>query len=278
MPFGQHPRNPSTQPLRTLPNERGGKLRTANNLSLAGRIASTRLPPLLGPVDADGRQCPLRKPTPAGPRAEYPGQPQRHAEALAAGDSGRHHALPAEGRAALDEDEARRQIAALKAITQIMLHEVYWGSGSETGRKRFDLGLQDDEVLAMAIANELGADELDHAFGWTDAGLTSGRDELAANPVTPHLSEEQRMRARVALLAQEEADHAHTLAVRAPDRPGVAPLSNDERIRFAEEAFLGRLEIDVLHEREGWSSFTMLATVTERAYSLTFFGRLRFFS
>ena len=159
----------------------------------------------------------------------------------------------------MDGDEARRKTAALKAITLTMLHEVYWGSGSETGRKRFDLGLQDDEALAMAIANELGADELDYAFGWTDAGFASGRDELAANPVTPHLSEEQRMRARVALLAQEEVDHAHTLAVRAPDRPGVAPLSNDERMWLAEEAFLGRLEIDVLHEREGWSSFTTMA-------------------
>ena len=159
----------------------------------------------------------------------------------------------------MDEDKARRKTAALKAITQAMLHEVYCGSGSETGRKRFDLGLQDDEALAIAIANELGADELDRAFGWTDAGFASGRDELAANPVTHYLSEEQRMRARIALLAQEEVDHAHTLAVRAPGRPGAAPLSNDERMRFAEEAFLGRLEIDVLHEREGWSSFTTMA-------------------
>lgn len=159
----------------------------------------------------------------------------------------------------MDEDEAHRKIAALKAITQIMLQEVYWGSGSETGRKRFDLGLQDDEALAMAIANEFGTDELDHAFGWTDAGFASSRDELAANPVTPHLSEEQRMRARIALLAQEEVDHAHTLAVRAPGRSGVAPPSSDERMRLAEEVFLGRLEIDILHEREDWSSFTTMA-------------------
>ena len=163
------------------------------------------------------------------------------------------------GGTIVDEDEARRKIAALKAIVQAMLHEVYWGSDSRSGRERFDLRLEDDDALAMAIANELDADGLAHAFGWTDGGFVSSREELVANPVTPHLSEEQRMRARVALLALEEVDHAHTLAVRAPERPGLAPLSADERIRLAEETFLGRLEIDVLHEREGWSGFTTMA-------------------
>ena len=159
----------------------------------------------------------------------------------------------------MGEDEARRKISALTAIVQAMLREVYWGSGSEAGWKRFELRLEDDDALAMAIANELGPDELARAFGWIDAVFASGRDELAANPVTPHLSEEQRMRARVALLAHEEVDHAHTLAVRAPDRPDEGALSVGERLQLAEEAFLGRLEIDVLHEREGWSGFTTMA-------------------
>ncbi len=159
----------------------------------------------------------------------------------------------------MDEDRTRRKITSLKAITQAMLHEVYWESGSESRRDRFDLRLEDDDALAMAIANELDADELARAFDWIDAVFASGRDELAANPVTPHLSEEQRMRARVALLAHEEVDHAHTLAVRAPNRPGVAPFSADDRVRLAEEAFLGRLEIDILHERDGWSDFTRMA-------------------
>ena len=159
----------------------------------------------------------------------------------------------------MHEDEACRKIAALKASVQAMLHEVDCESGGATGRKRFELGLEDDEALAFAIANELGSDELAHAFGWTDSDFVSGREELAANPVTPHLREEQRMRARVALLTHEELDHAHTLAVRAPDRPGVVPHSIDKRVRLAEEVFLGRLEIDVLHEREGWSAFTTRA-------------------
>ena len=69
----------------------------------------------------------------------------------------------------------------------------------------------------------------------------------------------KRERARVALLALEEADHAHTLAVRMPDRPGVARLGDEERVSMGEETFLGRIEIDVLHEHEGWSGFTTMA-------------------
>ena len=159
----------------------------------------------------------------------------------------------------MEEHEARRKISALKAIVQAMLHEIYWEPGSESRRERFALRLDDDEVLAMAVANELDADELAHAFDRTDAGFATTRDELAANPVTSHLREGQRMRSRVALLAQEEVDHAHTLAVRAPDRPGLAHLSVDERVRLAEETFLGRIEIDILHEHEGWSGFTKMA-------------------
>ena len=173
---------------------------------------------------------------------------------------------------AVNENEARRKIAALKAIVQAMMHEVYCESDSESGRKRFDVGLDDDDALAMAIASELCANELDHAFGWTAGDFASGGDLIAASPVTPHLCKEQRMRARIALLAHEEVDHAHTLAVRAPDRPGVAPLSAEERVRLAEErvrlaeeAFLGRLEIDVLHEREGWSGFTTMAKADTEA-------------
>ena len=66
-------------------------------------------------------------------------------------------------------------------------------------------------------------------------------------------------RARVALLAIAEVDDAHTLAVRMPDRPGEPPLTADERVRIGEEVFVGRIEIDALHEHAGWSSFTTRA-------------------
>ena len=159
----------------------------------------------------------------------------------------------------LDDNEACRKIAALTAIVQTMMHEVYCAHGTMDARESFDLQVEEDELLAMAIANELGEEELAHAFGWVEAAFGSNNDELSASPVLPHLRAGQRERARVALLALEEADHAHTLAVRMPDRPGVAPLGDEERVSMGEETFLGRIEIDVLHEHEGWSGFTTMA-------------------
>ena len=164
-----------------------------------------------------------------------------------------------EGRAVVDENEARRKIAALTAIVQTMMHEVYSGPGEASGREWFDLQLEEDELLAMGIANELDEEELDRAFGWVEVAFGSSSNEVSASPVAPHLRAEQRKRARIALLALEEVDHAHTLAVRTPDRPGEPPLSDEERVRMGEEAFLGRIEIDVLHEHEGWSGFTTMA-------------------
>ena len=158
----------------------------------------------------------------------------------------------------MDETGAQRKIAALKAIVQTMVHEVYSG-GSESARELFLVQLEEDEVLAVAVANELSEDELEHAFTWAEAAIGSEKDAMSANPVVPYLSDAQRTRTRVALLAHEEADHAHTVAVRAPDRPDAAPLSDDERVALGEETFLGRIEIDVLHEHEGWSGFTTMA-------------------
>ena len=159
----------------------------------------------------------------------------------------------------MEDNEARRKIAALTAIVQTMMDEVYSGLDSLSAREWFDLQVREDELLAMAIANELSEEELDRAFGWTEAGLGSSANEVTASPVAPHLRAKQRNRARVALLAHEEADHAHTLAVRMPQRPDAPPLSAEERIRMGEEAFLGRIEIDVLHQHQGWSGFTTRA-------------------
>ena len=159
----------------------------------------------------------------------------------------------------MEENEARRKIAALTAIVQTMMNEVYSEPGEASGKEWFDLQLEEDQLLAMAIANELDEEELDRAFGWVEVAFGSSSNEIAASPVAPHLPAEQRERARIALLAHEEADHALTLAVRMPDRPGVPHLTPEERVRMGEEAFLGRIEIDVLHEHEGWSSFTTMA-------------------
>ena len=159
----------------------------------------------------------------------------------------------------MEENEARRKIAALTAIVQTMMPEIYEGPGEASGKEWFDLQLEEAQLLAMAIANELGDQELDRAFGWMEEAFGSSSNEVSASPVAPHLPAEQRERARIALLAHEEADHALTLAVRMPDRPGMPPLTDEERVRMGEETFLGRIEIDVLHVHEGWSSFTMMA-------------------
>ena len=78
----------------------------------------------------------------------------------------------------LDEKEERRKIAALTAIVQTMIHEVFSGTGGKNGRELFDLQLKEDELLAMAIGNELTEEELDRAFGWGGGGLRvePGRD------------------------------------------------------------------------------------------------------
>ena len=164
-----------------------------------------------------------------------------------------------EGRTDVDENESHRKIAALTAMVQTMVHEVYSRTGKESARGRFDLQVEEDELLAMAVATQLSEEELAHAFGWARAAFGSNDGEMSASPVLPHVCADQRERARVALLALEEADHAHTLAMRVPDRPGFPPLTDDERMGMGEEAFLARIEFDVLHERQGWSGFTTMA-------------------
>ena len=139
----------------------------------------------------------------------------------------------------MDENEARRKIAALTAIIQTMMHEVYEGPGEQSGREWFDLQLEEDQLLAMAIANELGEKELDLAFGWVDEAFGSSSNEVSASPVAPHLPAERRKRARVSLLALEEVDHAHTLAMRMPDRPGMPPLTAKSAYGWARRHFSG---------------------------------------
>ena len=155
--------------------------------------------------------------------------------------------------------EARRRIAALTAIVQTLMRETYCGAGPENGRALFELQIEDDELLAMAIRNEFDKAALAEVFSVSAAGAGPVADEVAASPLAPHLTPQQRHAARVALLAHREADDAHTLAVRAPQNPGSREPSAEDLIRFGEEAFLGRMEIDVLHEREGWSGFATRA-------------------
>ena len=159
----------------------------------------------------------------------------------------------------MNAEQAQQRIAALTAIVQTMMRETYCGTGGENGRALFELQLEDDELLAMAIRNVFGEALLTETFSASAAGAGAAGEEVAASSLAPHLTPKQRQAARVALLGHREADDAHTLAVRAPQTPGSPELSADDRVRFAEEAFLGRMEIDVLHEREGWSGFATRA-------------------
>lgn len=159
----------------------------------------------------------------------------------------------------MDEAHARRTIAALVAIVQSMIPIVYSETHGEDGREIFEVQLREDDPLAMAIVNELTEKELDDAFRWVETSRAGYGNELSANPVRAFLSPEQLMRARIALLASDEADNAHTLVVRMPDRPAQPPLSPQDRVRIGEDAFMGRIELDVLHEQDGWSGFTMRA-------------------
>ena len=155
----------------------------------------------------------------------------------------------------MNGEEARRRIGALTALVQALMREVYCGAGPEKGRALFDLQLKDDELLAMAIRNELDDSALREVFSATANGPSPLGGEVAASPLSAHLSPWQRRDARVALLGHREADDAHTLAVRAPGNRGSLALSDADRVRLAEEVFLGRMEIDALHERDGWSGF-----------------------
>ena len=152
-------------------------------------------------------------------------------------------------------EEAQRRIAALTALVQTLMRETYCGTGARNGRALFDRQLEDDELLAMAIRNELDDAMLAEVFSASHASGHPVGDEVAASLLAPHLTHEQRRAARVALLAHREADDAHTLAVRAPENPDSAALSAQDRLRFGEEAFIGRMEIDALHEQAGWSGF-----------------------
>lgn len=164
----------------------------------------------------------------------------------------------------MQESEAGRRIAALTAIVQTMIQEVYCGPGGEGGRAWFDGQLREDEALALAIANELDEAALAHAFAWAAAASGSSGEEIAASPVVAHLDPGQRERVRVALLAVDEADEAAARAIRATDGNGAggqgaggqdgAGAGAAARIAAAEDGFLGRIEADVRAAQPAWTA------------------------
>ena len=149
----------------------------------------------------------------------------------------------------MNDFTASRKIAALTAIIQTLIIEHYWGVGEETGKQRFFDAVAEDDPVSMAIANELNGPEIDVAFAWPGHTQTDVEEEVPDTPVMAFLSEEQRERARVTSLAEEEGDKSHALAVQEPDPPGGEPIGTEGRVRLGEKLFLAAIVKDVIARR-----------------------------
>ena len=100
--------------------------------------------------------------------------------------------------------------------------------------------------MSMAIANELTGPEIDVAFAWPGHTQTGVDEELPDTPVMAFLSEEQRERARVTSVAEEEGDRAYALAVQEPDPPEGEPIGTEGRVHLAGKLFLAAIVKDVI--------------------------------
>ena len=114
----------------------------------------------------------------------------------------------------MQPDDPIRTIAALTAIVQTMLPELYAG-----GARQFDEAVRDDEPLALAIGNTLRADAIAEGFAWSGVSPRSPDAELGAIPAAACLSAAQRLRARVMFVAHDAADAAHAMALGPPGAP-----------------------------------------------------------
>ena len=114
----------------------------------------------------------------------------------------------------MQPDDPIRTIAALTAIAQTMLPELYAG-----GAREFDEAVRDDEPLALAIGNTLCADAIAEGFAWSGASPRSPDAELGAIPAAAFISAAQRLRARVMFVSHDAADAAHAMALGPPGAP-----------------------------------------------------------
>ena len=135
------------------------------------------------------------------------------------------------------DEEQTREIAALKAIVQTMLPDVYWHDEMEC-RDFFLEQLDDHDPVAMAITNVLSEEEVEHAFAWGRENHKEVASELRTMPVATHLSAEQFERAVIMFTAAEEADKAHETATRAQITTRMSPRAIAARIRKGEEEFV----------------------------------------
>ena len=182
----------------------------------------------------------------------------------------------------MDTDEKQtREIAALKAIVQTMLPDVYWHDEMDC-RDFFLEQVDDHDPVAMAIVNVLSEEEVEHAFAWGKENYKEVASELRTMPVAAHLSAEQLVRAVIMFTTAEEADKAHETATRAQIAKRMSPRAIAARIRKGDDEFVdgmlkragietGKLRNASLEERVAelpgpWKSRTEkdLATLRER--------------
>ena len=139
----------------------------------------------------------------------------------------------------MDTDEEKtREVAALKAIVQTMLPDVYWHDDMEC-RDFFLEQVDDHDPVAMAVTNVLSEEEVEHAFGWGRENYKAVASELRTMPVAAHLSAEQFERAVIMYTAAEEAENAHESATRAQVATRMSPRAIAARVRKGEEEFVG---------------------------------------
>ena len=136
------------------------------------------------------------------------------------------------------DEEQTREIAALKAIVQTMLPDVYWHDDLEC-RDFFLEQLDDHDPVAMAITNVLSEEEVEHAFAWGRENYKEVASEVRTMPVAAHLSAEQFERAVIMFTAAEEADKAHETATRAQIAKRMSPRAIAARSRKGEDEFVG---------------------------------------
>ena len=88
----------------------------------------------------------------------------------------------------MDNKEAQQKIAALKAIIQTLMPELYWTQAEGGAQANFGALVEDDDPVATAIANELTEPEIDEGFAWVDRARGSTEAEMRATPIVPFLN------------------------------------------------------------------------------------------
>ena len=133
----------------------------------------------------------------------------------------------------VDNKDALRKIAALKAIIQALMPGVYWDEDLEGSMDEFLERLADDEPVALAISNELSGGEIGDAFAWEKRSHKDIDEEMEGHPVTGHLSEAQAGRARVRIVAMDGAEAAVELATKEYEPADAKyPIRNEDRVEI----------------------------------------------